>query len=372
MDLKFPHHECEIAQAEACNGQTPVKYWLHANMLTMNGKKMAKSTGNNILPNEIFSGENNILSKPFAPTVVRFFMMQAHYTSILDLSNEALLASEKGYLRLMDSMDQLPVLATGSTSSFDYQGWCQKCYDAMNDDFNTPILIANLFEAVKQINLIKEGKGSISSADKQLLVNTLNTFVFDVLGLEATTEQGQDSDQLAGVVNLLIQLISPLGQLIEQVLATEPFDEAWFWATHQGAEIDLLLRRGDRLLGVECKRADAPKLTASIRIALDDLGLERVAVIYPGVKRYPLGDSAEAVPLMFPPPCMNTITGSSTVRSVWGDHTLRDKQSSSPMGSPSSSSWGQGTGQSRASSGSLQAWGGTGGLHRSSPVGGAA
>lgn len=206
MDLKFPHHECEIAQAEACNGQTPVKYWLHANMLTMNGKKMAKSTGNNILPNEIFSGENNILSKPFAPTVVRFFMMQAHYTSILDLSNEALLASEKGYLRLMDSMDQLPVLATGSTSSFDYQGWCQKCYDAMNDDFNTPILIANLFEAVKQINLIKEGKGSISSADKQLLVNTLNTFVFDVLGLEATTEQGQDSDQLAGVVNLLIQL----------------------------------------------------------------------------------------------------------------------------------------------------------------------
>ncbi len=206
MDLKFPHHECEIAQAEACNGKAPVKYWLHANMLTLNGKKMAKSTGNNILPNEIFSGENNILSKAFAPAVVRFFMMQAHYTSILDLSNEALLASEKGYLRLMEALEQLPGLATQSSSTFDFQAWKQKCYDAMNDDFNTPILIANLFEAVKQINLIKEGKGTITDADKQLLENTLNAFVFDVLGLVHTTNQGEDSEQLAGVVNLLIQL----------------------------------------------------------------------------------------------------------------------------------------------------------------------
>ena len=206
MDLKFPHHECEIAQAEACNDQTPVKYWLHANMLTLNGKKMAKSTGNNILPNEIFSGENDILSKAFAPTVVRFFMMQAHYTSILDLSNEALLASEKGYLRLMEAMEQLSGLATSNSSSYDFEAWQQKCYDAMNDDFNTPILIANLFEAVKQINLIKEGKATLTTADKQLLENTLNTFVFDVLGLEHATAQGQDSDQLSGVVNLLIQL----------------------------------------------------------------------------------------------------------------------------------------------------------------------
>ncbi|MBT8312110.1 MAG: cysteine--tRNA ligase [Flavobacteriaceae bacterium] len=206
MDLKFPHHECEIAQAEACNGQPPVKYWLHANMLTLNGKKMAKSTGNNILPNEIFSGENDILSKPFTPTVVRFFMMQAHYTSILDLSNEALLASEKGYLRLMDALEQLPGMVTHATSSYDFQAWCQKCYDAMNDDFNTPTLIAHLFEAVKQINLIKEGKGTITTADKQLLENTLNTFVFDVLGLEHATNQGQDTGQLTGVVNLLIQL----------------------------------------------------------------------------------------------------------------------------------------------------------------------
>ncbi len=206
MDLKFPHHECEIAQAEACNEKSPVKYWLHANMLTMNGKKMAKSTGNNILPNEIFSGENKILSKPFAPSVVRFFMMQAHYTSILDLSNDALLASEKGYNRLMESLDDILSLQTGTTSDFDFKKWQQKCYDAMNDDFNTPVLIANLFEGVKQINLIKEGKSQISEADKKVLENTMETFVFDVLGLENKQDSSGEGVQLSGVVNLLIQM----------------------------------------------------------------------------------------------------------------------------------------------------------------------
>ncbi|MBT8283543.1 MAG: cysteine--tRNA ligase, partial [Muriicola sp.] len=132
MDLKFPHHECEIAQSEASHGNAPVNYWMHANMLTMNGKKMAKSTGNNILPNEIFSGENEILSKPFAPSVVRFFMMQAHYTSILDLSNEALLASEKGYHRLMDALGLIDGLTASKSSSIDLAAWKQRCYDAMN------------------------------------------------------------------------------------------------------------------------------------------------------------------------------------------------------------------------------------------------
>ncbi len=206
MDLKFPHHECEIAQSEASNGQSPVKYWLHANMLTMNGKKMAKSTGNNILPGEIFSGENTILSKAFSPSVVRFFMMQAHYTSILDLSDAALLASEKGYHRLMDALDTLQGLDTRDSSDFDVKAWKQKCYDAMNDDFNTPILIANLFEAVKHINLIKEGKETISAEDKTDLTDTVNSFVFDVLGLENIKDSDSDSDKLSGVVNLLIQL----------------------------------------------------------------------------------------------------------------------------------------------------------------------
>lgn len=207
MDLKFPHHECEIAQAEALNGHGPVKYWMHANMLTLNGKKMAKSTGNNILPGEMFTGENDILSKPFSPSVVRFFMMQAHYTSILDLSDDALLASEKGYFRLMEAINALEGLEMGSkTSDFDVSGWRQKCYEAMNDDFNTPVLIAHLFEAVRQINQCKEGYQSISSEDKALLQETLGNFVFDVLGLENTQNNGADSETLAGVVELLIQL----------------------------------------------------------------------------------------------------------------------------------------------------------------------
>ena len=133
-------------------------------------------------------------------------MMQAHYTSILDLSNDALLASEKGYNRLMDALDNMSGLETGVNSDFNVSDWKQKCYDAMNDDFNTPILIANLFEAVKHINLIKEGKEKITPTDKELLQQTINSFVFDVLGLENKSDGHQDSDKLQGVVELLIQL----------------------------------------------------------------------------------------------------------------------------------------------------------------------
>ena len=206
MDLKFPHHECEIAQAEASNGKSPVNYWMHANMLTMNGKKMAKSTGNNILPNEIFSGDNTILSKAFSPSVVRFFMMQAHYTSILDLSNDALLASEKGFNKLMEAISLVDKLPEGSTTQFNIAAWKQKCYDAMNDDFNTPILIAHLFEAVKHINLIKEGKEQLTKEDKAVLKDTLQAFAFDVLGLVDVAAAEDNSEKLTGVVDLLIDL----------------------------------------------------------------------------------------------------------------------------------------------------------------------
>ncbi|WP_421812625.1 cysteine--tRNA ligase [Flagellimonas sp.] len=206
MDLKFPHHECEIAQAEASTGKSPVNYWMHANMLTLNGRKMSKSTDNNIYPAEIFSGHNNILSKPYSPSVVRFFMMQAHYTSILDLSDEALQASEKGYNRLMDALESIDNLKTGNKSDFDVTAWKQKCYDAMNDDFNTPILIAHLFEAVKHINLIKEDKKSITADDKELLADTLNAFVYDVLGIENQSMTKDDSNTLNGVMELLIDI----------------------------------------------------------------------------------------------------------------------------------------------------------------------
>ena len=208
MDLKFPHHECEIAQGEASTGKNPVNYWMHANMLTLNGQKMAKSTGNNILPNEIFTGENDNLSKGFSPSVARFFMLQANYRSILDFSNTALLASEKGFNRLMDAFRnsaQLPVSST--TTNFSVTEWRQRCYDAMNDDFNSPILIATLFEAVKFIVAVKEGNDQISKEDKQLLITTLQDFIFDVLGLLDTAITNQNnSEKLSGTVELLIQL----------------------------------------------------------------------------------------------------------------------------------------------------------------------
>ncbi|MFD0860649.1 cysteine--tRNA ligase [Sungkyunkwania multivorans] len=206
MDLKFPHHECEIAQAEACNGHSPVNFWMHANMLTLNGKKMAKSTGNNILPSEILSGNNDILSKAFSPSVVRFFMMQAHYRSILDFSNDALVASEKGFTKLMDAIHSLEDISEGSASSFDVKAWKAKCYAAMNDDFNTPILIAELFEAVKQINLMKDDKASLVADDLSLLKRTIQDFVFEVLGLVDQQEVQADSDKLSGVVELLISM----------------------------------------------------------------------------------------------------------------------------------------------------------------------
>ncbi len=207
MDLKFPHHECEIAQAEACNNQTPVNYWMHANMLIMNGKKMAKSTGNFILPNEIFSGDNPHITKAYSPSVARFFMLQAHYRSVLDFTNNGLLASEKGFYRLIDAINSLDELKTSTTSTFNIYDWKQGCYDAMNDDFNSPMVIANLFEAVKFINQIKDGSATITKEDLELLKNTIYDFTFDILGLVNVTKAAEaTTDKLTSAVELLIQL----------------------------------------------------------------------------------------------------------------------------------------------------------------------
>ncbi|WP_299680308.1 cysteine--tRNA ligase [uncultured Tenacibaculum sp.] len=205
MDLKFPHHECEIAQSHACSGVQPVNYWMHANMLLLNGQKMSKSTGNSILPGEILTGENSILSKAFGPGVVRFFIMQANYRSVLDFSNDGLLASEKGYNRLMEAVSLLSALKTSGSSSFDVVKWRQECYDAMNDDFNTPIAIAKLFDAVKFINQIKDNKATITSEDLELLTKTMNAFVYDILGL-VNDAKDQGSNKLDGTVELLIKL----------------------------------------------------------------------------------------------------------------------------------------------------------------------
>jgi cysteinyl-tRNA synthetase len=205
MDLKFPHHECEIAQSKVKNNVNPVNYWMHANMLILNGQKMAKSTGNYILPNEIFTGENAILSKAFSPSTMRFFMMQAHYRSILDFSNEALAASEKGYIKLMEAVNSLNNLAGANESTIDVNTWKQKCYDAMNDDFNSPVLIANLFEGVRYVNLLVDKKEYLNASDLKTFKTAFNDFIFDVLGLKNDLKS-DTSDKLKGVVDMLIEM----------------------------------------------------------------------------------------------------------------------------------------------------------------------
>lgn len=236
IDLKFPHHECEIAQAKACNDQEPVKYWMHANMLTLNGQKMAKSTGNNILPYEILSGKNNKLSKKFSPSVVRFFMMQAHYRSVLDFSNDALIASEKGYQKLMDAIKALnQILATKPSSDFSVSEWKQQCYNAMNDDFNTPILIAEIFSAVKYINQIKDGTNTIDEENLGILKHTLNSFVYEVLGLEEVTNINSN-DKLSDAVQVLINLRNEARAQKNFTLSDQIRDQL--------AEIGILLKDG--------------------------------------------------------------------------------------------------------------------------------
>ncbi len=225
MDLKFPHHECEIAQAQACNHVAPVKYWMHTNMLTMNGRKMSKSTGNNILPDEIFTGDNKHISKAYSAGVARFFMMQAHYRSILDFSDTAIAAAEKGYVRMMDAVELMDKLEFSAKSSIDVNKWKQKCYDAMNDDFNTPILIAHLFDAVKWINLINDGKETLTEVDLDTFRTTVNDFVFHVLGLENISENNVDSDKLSGVVEILIKLRKEARDNKDWVLSDQIRDE---------------------------------------------------------------------------------------------------------------------------------------------------
>ena len=206
MDLKFPHHECEIAQNEACTGQEPVNYWMHANMLTLNGKKMAKSTGNNILPSEIYSGGSPFLTKAFSAAVARFFMLQAHYRSNLDFTNDAILAAEKGFYRLMEAVEGLNEIKPNTTSTIAIPTWKQNCYDAMNDDFNSPTLIAHLFEGVRYINLLKDNSETLTVEDLKNFKHSMHSFVFDVLGLVDEKATGNNNEKLDGLVNMLISM----------------------------------------------------------------------------------------------------------------------------------------------------------------------
>lgn len=207
MDLKFPHHECEIAQGKACNGIAPVRYWMHANMLTMNGQKMSKSTGNTILPMELITGDNSFFEKGFSPSVIRFFFLQAHYRSVVDLSNNALLASEKGFNRLMESVKIINNFETENTevnSQFQVEEFKANCYNALTDDFNSPILIAHLFDATNFIFKLKEGNEMISKKDLMELKTLINTLVFDVLGLKNISENNHS--KLDSALQVLIDL----------------------------------------------------------------------------------------------------------------------------------------------------------------------
>lgn len=207
MDLKFPHHECEIAQNKGATGIDPVKYWMHGNMLTVNGRKMAKSEGNGFTPQELITGNHKLLDKGYSPMTVRFFMLQGHYTSTLDFSNEALQAAEKGYTRLRTAVEKLPQLITGDVSDFDVDAWRQRCFDAMNDDFNTPILISVLFEAVKAINSNLAGKLALTQKDADLLAQTIHGFMNDVLGLLIEAEGTAENNGLTdGLMQLILEL----------------------------------------------------------------------------------------------------------------------------------------------------------------------
>ena len=174
IDLKFPHHDCEIAQAVGYNGKQPAKFWIHTNMLTLNGKKMSKSTGNNILPNEIFSGKNDIFSKAYSPNVIRFFFLQAHYRNELDISESSLEASEKGFLRLIEIIDRLqnikPIEKSNKELMSLIKSWEKRCLECLNDDFNTPMLIAEIFNSSKIINDI-EIKNEIGQREKDYFLN---------------------------------------------------------------------------------------------------------------------------------------------------------------------------------------------------------
>ena len=186
IDLKFPHHDCEIAQAVGYNGKQPAKFWIHTNMLTLNGKKMSKSTGNNILPNEIFSGKNDIFSKAYSPNVIRFFFLQAHYRNELDISESSLEASEKGFLRLIEIIDRLqnikPIEKSNKELMSLIKSWEKRCLECLNDDFNTPMLIAEIFNSSKIINDL-EIKNEIGQREKDYFLNLFDTFLNKLLGL---------------------------------------------------------------------------------------------------------------------------------------------------------------------------------------------
>lgn len=204
MYLIPTHHTNEVAQHAACHHKNPSRYWMHTNMLTVNSQKMSKSLGNSFLPAQLFSGDHPLLERGYTPMVVRFFMLQAHYRSTLDFSNSAIQAAEKGLQRLMSAVKLLPLLKTSETSSVNVVALHDAVYAAMNDDFNTPVAIAELFDGVRMINSINDGKDTLTATDKEQLKKLFNEIVFDVLGLKEET--GESAEVVDGLMNLILEL----------------------------------------------------------------------------------------------------------------------------------------------------------------------
>jgi len=206
MDLRFPHHESEIAQSVAANGAEPVKYWMHNNMVTIDGQKMGKSLGNFITLDEFFAGNHKSLEQAYSPMTIRFFILQAHYRSTVDFSNEALQAAQKGYEKLMTAADTLLTLKVSDATDYNIEEWQAKCYAAMDDDFNSPILIANLFDAVKMINSINDGKAKIDAENYKLLVKSFNSFVNDILGLQNDSSVESGNEKSSELIDLMLKM----------------------------------------------------------------------------------------------------------------------------------------------------------------------
>jgi cysteinyl-tRNA synthetase len=206
MDLLFPHHESEIAQSTIANGKAPVRYWMHNNMITINGQKMGKSLGNALSLNDFFSGKHELLAQAYSPMTIRFFMLQAHYRSTLDFSNEALQAADKGLKRLLTAAHEVKQLQADDKAPAQNIGKLgEECYAALNDDLNSPIAIARLFDAVRLVNAVKDGHTRINKNDLSLLQELFQVFVFDILGLETETG-GSDDYLLDGLMETIIQL----------------------------------------------------------------------------------------------------------------------------------------------------------------------
>jgi cysteinyl-tRNA synthetase len=200
IDLKFPHHDCEIAQSKSVYGENPANFWVHTNMLTLNGKKMSKSVGNSVFPNEIFDGSNQNFTKAFSPMILKFFMYQAHYRNTLDISNDALLAAEKGFEKIKSLNKDINEILSNKTNDFNVMDWVNDCYQTLNDDFNSPKLIAKLFELHKVVSEIKSSRKNIDSKNLILLKKYFKVFYDEILGLNKNYSKDDNQNELLKLI----------------------------------------------------------------------------------------------------------------------------------------------------------------------------